>query len=126
MSCMLSTNVCVPAGALVQVIAGDVPSPGAAPSAAWLNFTGNCPPSEKPSTVIVIGGAGAAPRPAPPPAPRPPRSCAATGRTTQNVTIRTKHNRKKRMLFLPKLNGFDGTLFRSEGALKCYQPYFFR
>src|SRR5512134_2660314 len=62
---MFNTNDCVPAGTFVQLIAGDVPSPGAAPGAAWLNFTGICPPSGNPLTVIVIGGplaAGAAPR----------------------------------------------------------------
>src|SRR5262245_8558098 len=72
MSRMLSTNDCVPAGTLVQLNAGDVPSPGAAPGAAWLNFTGMSPPSGNPETVNVIGGlAGAPPR-------CPPRSWALT------------------------------------------------
>src|ERR1043166_5003068 len=61
MSCMLSTNDCVPAGTFVHVIAGDSPSPTATPGAAWLYFTGICPPSAKPATVIVIGGAAGAP-----------------------------------------------------------------
>src|SRR5262249_12232106 len=55
---MLSTNDCVPAGAFAHVIAGERPSPGATPAAAWLNFTGICPPSGKPATVIVIGVVG--------------------------------------------------------------------
>ena len=38
------------------MIAGDVPSPGATPGAAWLNFTGICPPSANPATVSVMGG----------------------------------------------------------------------
>src|SRR5215470_4723137 len=59
MSCMFSTNDCVPAGTFVHVIAGDNPSPVATPGAAWLYFTGICPPSAKPATVIVIGGGGA-------------------------------------------------------------------
>src|SRR5215207_6984928 len=63
---MVSTKDCVPAGTLAHAIAGDVPSPGAAPGAAWLNFTGISPPSGKPVTVSVIAGpagaAGAAPR----------------------------------------------------------------
>src|SRR2546425_1226437 len=36
MSRMLRTNDCVPAGVLAQLSAGDVPSPGAAPSAQGL------------------------------------------------------------------------------------------
>jgi glyoxylase-like metal-dependent hydrolase (beta-lactamase superfamily II) len=39
-------------------MAGDVPSPTGTPGAAWLNFTGNCPPSGNPETVIVIAGGG--------------------------------------------------------------------
>ena len=64
MSRMFSTKLWVPAGTFVQVMAGESPSPVATPGAAWLNFTGNWPPSGKPATVSTIGaaGAGAAPR----------------------------------------------------------------
>jgi hypothetical protein len=65
---MLSTNDCVPAGTFDHVMAGDVPSPGATPGAAWLILTGICPPSANPATVIVIGGAAGV----------PPRCCAET------------------------------------------------
>src|SRR4051812_34607604 len=54
---MFSTNDCVPAGTFAQRISGDVPSPGAAPGADWVNFTGISLPSEKPETVSVIAGA---------------------------------------------------------------------
>ena len=79
MSRMLRKNDCVPAGTLVQVIAGDVPSPGAAPSAAWLNLTGIWPPSGKPAMLIVIGGAAGA--------GAAPRCCAARGEMADNVMI---------------------------------------
>src|SRR5262252_9589695 len=59
MSCMFSTNDCVPAGTLLHEIAGDNPSPVATPGAAWLFFTGIGPPSAKPATVIVIAPGGA-------------------------------------------------------------------
>src|SRR4051794_41931179 len=66
MSRMLRKKDCVPAGTLVQLIAGDSPSPVATPGAAWLNFTGMSAPSANPATVTVIAGAagaaGAAPR----------------------------------------------------------------
>src|SRR5436189_270442 len=51
---MCRKKLCVPAGAFAQLIAGDVPSPGAAPGAAWLNLTGICPPSGNPGIVKVI------------------------------------------------------------------------
>src|SRR3569832_114609 len=57
MSCMCSTKLCVPAGVLAHWIAGDVPSPGATPGAAWLNLTGIWPPSGYPAIVSVITGA---------------------------------------------------------------------
>jgi hypothetical protein len=60
MSRMFRTNDCVPGGVFVHDIAGDVPSPGATPGAAWLNLTGICPPSANPETVNVIGGAAGA------------------------------------------------------------------
>ena len=60
MSCMFRKNDWVPAGAFVQLIAGDSPSPVATPGAAWLNFTGISPPSGNPATVSVIGGAAGA------------------------------------------------------------------
>src|SRR6185503_8228713 len=63
---MFSTKDCVPGGTLPQLIAGEVPSPGAAPGAAWLNLTGICPPSGKPVTVSVIAGGGGAPPRCPP------------------------------------------------------------
>src|SRR5215468_2759624 len=75
MSCMFSTNDCVPAGTFVHAIAGDRPSPGATPGAAWLYFTGIGPPSGNPATVIVIGGAAGA----------PPRCCAATTLTARRT-----------------------------------------
>src|SRR5580765_5342873 len=61
MSCMFSTNDCVPAGTFAHVMAGDRPSPGDTPGAAWLYFRGIWPPSGKPATVIVIAGAAGAP-----------------------------------------------------------------
>src|SRR5262245_47176782 len=94
MSCMLSTNDCVPAGAFIHLISGEVPSPGAAPGAAWLNSTGICPPSAKPVIVMVIGGPAGAP-------PRWPRSWAERGIARRRIA-RTVH-RLVRMLSL--LNG---------------------
>jgi hypothetical protein len=47
---------------LVQLIAGDNPSPVATPGAAWLYFTGTSPPSGNPSTVNIMAGAAGAPR----------------------------------------------------------------
>src|SRR4051812_26966764 len=82
MSCMLRTKLCVPAGTLDQLIAGEVPSPGATPGAAWLNFTGIWPPSGNPAIVIVIGGAAGAA------APRcPPRSCAVADAETSQAAV---------------------------------------
>src|SRR5688572_14127183 len=72
---MFRTNDCVAAGTLVQLIAGEVPSPGAAPGAAWLKRTGISPPSGKPVTVNTIAGAAGAAA-APPPAAG---CCAVTG-----------------------------------------------
>src|SRR4051794_38591019 len=92
MSCMLRKNDCVPAGTLVQVMAGDVPSPGATPSAAWLNRTGMGPPSGNPATVMVIGGAAAA--------GAAPRCCAAIGIAMITVKIETTSPRPARMLLL--------------------------
>src|SRR5688572_18444179 len=77
---MFSTNDCVPAGTFVQVMAGDVPSPGAAPGAAWLNFTGISPPSGKPCTVRTMAGAGGAA----PAAGAAPGCCAAAGSAATN------------------------------------------
>jgi hypothetical protein len=57
---MFKTHDWVPGGTFVQVIAGDVPSPGAAPGAAWLKRTGISPPSGKPCTVSTMAGAGGA------------------------------------------------------------------
>src|SRR4030095_16451051 len=101
MSCMFSMNVCVPAGGFAQLIAGEVPAPGAAPAAAWLNLTGTCAPSGNPGIVIVKG---AGPAGVPPPAaprsprcpPRPPRSCAASDKDTIieiNTTPTHRNNR---------------------------------
>src|SRR5690348_7864444 len=76
---MFSTNDCVPAGTFVHVIAGDSPSPGATPGAAWLYFTGIWPPSGNPATVIVIAGAAGA----------PPACCiaAAAAAMTTNIDV---------------------------------------
>src|ERR1700674_6080286 len=74
MSCLLRKNDCVPAGALVQLIAGDNPSPVATPGAAWLYFTGTSPPSGNPSTVRIMAGAAGA-----------PRCCAAIGIAAMSV-----------------------------------------
>src|SRR5262245_19544792 len=94
MSCMWSTKLRVPAGALAQLIAGDVPSRGAAPSAAWLNLTGIWPPSGNPGIVSVMGrAAGAAPR-------WPPRSCAAIGSATSITIDDTMNDRPGCMSFL--------------------------
>src|SRR5580704_3608064 len=85
MSCMLRKNDCVPAGTLVQLIAGDNPSPGATPGAAWLYFTVTSPPSGNPSTVKVIAGAAGA-------AGAAPRCCAAVGIVTNSIIDeRTNH-----------------------------------
>ena len=82
---MFRTNDCVPAGTFVQLIAGDVPSPGAAPGAAWLKRTGISPPSAKPCTVSTIAGAGGA-------APAA-GCCAAAGSAAKNpiATIVLSH-----------------------------------
>src|SRR6266516_3044693 len=96
MSRMLRTNDCVPAGELAQLIAGEVPSPGATPSAAWLNLTGIAPPSGNPVTVNVIAG--------PPAAGGPPRcpACAAiaTGIAIDRMIIDATNHRPAIMLFL--------------------------
>src|SRR6188508_1054960 len=83
---MFSTNDCVPAGTFVQLMAGDVPSPGAAPGAAWLNFTGISPPSGKPCTVSTIAGAGGV-APAAGAAPAA-GCCAAAGNAAKNPLTR--------------------------------------
>src|ERR1700750_71682 len=54
---MFSTKDWVPGGTFAQWISGDVPPPGSAPGADWVNFTGISLPSEKPVTVRVIAGA---------------------------------------------------------------------
>src|SRR4051812_50162014 len=54
---MFSTNDWVPGGTFPQWSAGDVPPPGSAPGADWVNFNGISLPSEKPETVSVIAGA---------------------------------------------------------------------
>src|SRR5919198_489820 len=98
MSRMLRTNDCVPAGTFVQLIAGEVPSPGAAPGAAWLNFTGISPPSGNAAMVIVMAG--------PPGAPlRWPRSCAATGSDISATTIETTNHCRHRILLPPRVHG---------------------
>src|SRR4029078_9501825 len=94
MSRRLRTKDCVPAGTLAQLIAGDVPSPGAAPGAAWLNFTGIWPPSGNPVTVNVM--AGPARR-----AARRPRFWAVRG-IALSRTIETTNQSAVRMLFLLK------------------------
>src|SRR5215831_14025484 len=90
MSCMFNTNDCVPAGTLLHEIAGDSPSPTATPGAAWLYFTGICPPSAKPATVIVIGGAAGA----------PPRCCARPVVEANTTTVLIA--RKVRGLIAPE------------------------
>src|SRR5256885_8078111 len=95
---MWRTNDCVPAGTFAQLIAGDVPSPGAAPSAAWLNFTGIWPPSGKPETVKVIAGAAGAP------ARCPVCARAATGIATDRTLIETTNHCTALMLLLLILN----------------------
>src|SRR5258708_18450257 len=81
MSRMLRKNDCVPAGTLIQLIAGDSPSPVATPGAAWLNFTGMSAPSANPATVSVkAGGGGAA-------APRCPAGCRAVIRIAASRAI---------------------------------------
>src|SRR5258708_20490272 len=77
---MLRKNACVPAGALIQLTAGDSPSPVATPGAAWLNFTGTSPPSGNPATVNVIAGAAGA-------APRCPAGCCAARDTAASRAI---------------------------------------
>src|SRR4051812_28123112 len=95
MSCMFSTNDCVPAGTLVHVIAGETPSPGATPGAAWLYFTGIWPPSENPATVIVIGGGGGV-------AGAPPRCCAVTVVHPRATIVEPINTFRARMLNLPR------------------------
>src|SRR3954447_13685877 len=93
MSCMFSTNDCVPAGGVVQLIAGDNPSPGATPSAAWLNFTGICPPSLNPETVSVIAGPAGAPPARCPPPPRCPGVGAESATVKSGIVANTYHRR---------------------------------
>jgi hypothetical protein len=95
MSRMLSTNDCVPAGTFAQLIAGDVPSPGAAPSAAWLYFTGIWPPSGNPATVRVIAGAAGPPARWP---PRCPGACAASAAIVDNAIAAIMKHRTRFML----------------------------
>jgi len=52
---MCSNKLFVPAGTFPHDNAGEVPSPGAAPGAAWLNFTGMIVPSAKAFVLRVIG-----------------------------------------------------------------------
>src|ERR1700730_2511317 len=82
MSCMLRKYDCVPAGTLVQLIAGDNPSPVATPGAAWLYFTGTSPPSGNPSTVNIMAGAAGA----------VPRCCAAVGIAASSVIDETTNH----------------------------------
>src|SRR5688572_16263589 len=89
---MLSTKDSVPAGGLAQLIAGEVPSPGAAPSAAWLNFTGISPPSGNAGIVNVMAGPLAA--------GAPPRCPPAMGIEPRKMIVETRHNRPARILFL--------------------------
>src|SRR5882672_90360 len=97
---MLRTKDCVPAGGLAQVIAGEVPSPGAAPSAAWLNFTGISPPSGNPATVIVMAGLLAGGGPLRWLGPFTVLGFAAMGIPTISVIIDARSIRPFRILFL--------------------------
>jgi len=92
MSRMLRKNDCVPAGTLVQLIAGDSPSPVATPGAAWLNFTGTSPPSGNPVTVNVIAGAAGA----------APRCCAASGIAARAAIAEITNHIPFRMVFSSK------------------------
>src|SRR5689334_21292768 len=73
---MFRKNDWVPAGGLVQLIAGDNPSPVATPGAACVNLIGMSAPSANPETVSVIGGAAAAP-------PRCPAAGCCAARDTE-------------------------------------------
>src|SRR5579862_2229580 len=86
MSCMLRKKLWVPAGALAQLIAGDVPSPTATPGAAWLNLTGIWPPSGNPEMVRVIAGAAGAPLPL-------PLSWAESMAARESVIVNRRSNR---------------------------------
>src|ERR1044072_670224 len=94
MSRMLRTNDCVPAGTFAHLIACAGPSPGAAPSAAWLNFAGVGPASGSPETVRVIAGAAGAP------ARCPACARAATGIATDRTLIETTNHSLALMLLL--------------------------
>ena len=87
MSCMFRKNDCVPAGTLVQLIAGDSPSPVATPGAAWLNFTGTSPPSGNP-------GDRQRHAPEPPARRRAVRAgcCAASGTAASTAIIETTNS----------------------------------
>src|SRR5215471_9537584 len=91
-SCMCRKKLCVPAGALAHFIAGDVPSPGATPAAAWLNLTGIWPPSGNPEMVRVMAdeaGAG-------PPLGGPP---CADSRTVMESVIDSKRTNCMRLSY---------------------------
>src|SRR5687768_10248989 len=75
MSRILRTNDWVPAGVPVQVMAGDVPPPGAASGAAWVNLTGMSSPSANPATVKTMGAAAG-----------PAARCAASGNAASNAS----------------------------------------
>src|SRR3954471_4617037 len=105
MSRMLRKKDCVPAGTLVQLIAGDSPSPVATPGAAWLNFTGMSAPSGNPATVKVrAGAAGAAAR-------CPPGGCAAAGIAASKAIVDTHNPIVFRMLF-SRVSARTSTPFR--------------
>src|SRR3954452_14860805 len=93
MSRMLRKKDCVPAGTLVQLIAGDSPSPVATPGAAWLNFNGMSAAAGNPATVKVsAGAAGAAAR-------CPAGGCAAAGIAASRAIVDTHNPIVFRMLF---------------------------
>src|SRR5579883_961672 len=90
---MWRKKLCVPAGALAQLIAGDVPSPGATPGAAWLNLTGIRPPSANPGMVSVIAGeaGGALPLADPP--------CADSSRVVMETVITSNKTEYMRLSY---------------------------
>src|SRR5215471_13938419 len=81
---MWRKKLCVPAGALAQFIAGEVPSPAATPGAAWLNLTGIRPPSGNPEMVRVIADEAGPPLVAPP--------CADSRTVMESVIAKQKTN----------------------------------
>src|SRR5262245_32549098 len=87
---MWRKKLCVPAGALAQFIAGDVPSPAATPGAAWLNLTGIRPPSGNPEMVRVIADEAGPPLVAPP---------CADSRTVMESVIASKRTNCMRISY---------------------------